>query len=787
MSKPAESLARTIAAQSIGPPDSAVQISQTEHRLNLLAAWSRTGCDYNGKVIVELGCGQGDMTAVLANAVASRDTGRVVAIDPAPLDYGAPWTLAQAQDHLSASTLGRAIQWVQQDPLDYLSQSGSLDNVDYVVLAHSIFYLPSEDYLLQLLQSIASSAGKVKTRPKLLLAEWGQESSTDAAQAHLQAVKMQAAFPDPTGNVRIAPTPANIVQLAVQAGWSVEGESWVREPKLDDGSWEAHAAGIAGPARDFSENVIKTLESLGETARDAPAHIASMDNATHAALNSARYKIQMLQHDTYRGLGPRKTLALPKALLPLRVLLDDNAAIDLLAQPLPPRRRQLRRKLQPTRALDNFQRHLELAQRPLVGDGRVGQHKSAQRDGATGARALAEDDLVEVSGHGDIGRVADDLVVDAILAVLVLAREVQRAGDDAHTGVALGEAAAEVLKVGPVVAVEAVADLRAHVAERKGRVHGRLAPLGVGGGHLVAAVVAGAEVVVQLCAELLGQRGVLEEDGVLAVCVGVGEGGGCDVFGDPMRVPRTAVIRGDYLDGVGIGRRRRGGSGAGCLRQSGRRRGALHSSSQTKKNTAVRQKKESRSWAEPATSTRRARTADLTSRTRSSSSSSSDQAKFSASGYFHVRRADASEASFLDIDDTREWLPCNKSQRQSVRYPDCTPTESWNLDLHKRGGMLAMPAAEKQAVVCYRKASEPRSARSTERRSRDRWIFETRAAVGGCLFAMPAREWLSGAPDGLSFAAAPILQLHRRDKDQQLADYTAKRRSPRDVALVQNG
>lgn len=272
-----DNLASEIAAQSIGPTGSPVQLSQTQHRLNLLGAWVQNGCDFPGKTIVELGCGQGDMTAVLAHAVGTSGTGRVVAIDPAPLDYGSPWTLAQAQTHLSQGSLGKVITWVQQDPLDYFVNHVTFADADYIVLAHSIFYLQSEDYLQQLLKATHAASVQSSRRPKLLLAEWGQVISTEAARPHLQAVAIQAAHPKPTANVRIAPTPNKIVQLAEAAGWSVHGQAWIQKPQLHDGEWEAHAAGIAGPAKGFSHSTLKALEALGETAKDAPDKIAAMD------------------------------------------------------------------------------------------------------------------------------------------------------------------------------------------------------------------------------------------------------------------------------------------------------------------------------------------------------------------------------------------------------------------------------------------------------------------------------------------------------------------------------
>lgn len=76
--------AASIARLSLHDPDNfGIQKAQTIHRLELLQHWNI----YTGSKILELGCGQGDCTAVLASAVG--EEGRVVAVDPADLDYGA--------------------------------------------------------------------------------------------------------------------------------------------------------------------------------------------------------------------------------------------------------------------------------------------------------------------------------------------------------------------------------------------------------------------------------------------------------------------------------------------------------------------------------------------------------------------------------------------------------------------------------------------------------------------------------------------------------------------------
>ena len=59
-----------------------IQHAQTLHRLALLQHWNMPA----GSRVLELGCGQGDCTTVLASALGEQ--GKVVAVDPAALDYG---------------------------------------------------------------------------------------------------------------------------------------------------------------------------------------------------------------------------------------------------------------------------------------------------------------------------------------------------------------------------------------------------------------------------------------------------------------------------------------------------------------------------------------------------------------------------------------------------------------------------------------------------------------------------------------------------------------------------
>ncbi|RDW79348.1 class I SAM-dependent methyltransferase [Aspergillus mulundensis] len=221
-----------------------IQDSQTLHRLGLLQHWNIP----TGSKILELGCGQGDCTTVLASAVGEQ--GSVVAVDPADLDYapaGAPYTLGEAQSHISQGPLGRRITWVQQSPVEYLSSLPSLSptareskSFDATVLAHSLWYFASPSIILATFRALKQHS------KRLLLAEWSLVATHPAAQPHVLAALAQAALecrkPNSESNVRTVLGPKRLAELALAAGWQLENESRVQGGEgLLDGQWEVSA------------------------------------------------------------------------------------------------------------------------------------------------------------------------------------------------------------------------------------------------------------------------------------------------------------------------------------------------------------------------------------------------------------------------------------------------------------------------------------------------------------------------------------------------------------------
>ena len=250
---------------SLSPKSEAhrIAISQTQHRLNILQAWFgslETAKNFlEGKTVLEIGCGQGDMTVALAWAVGA--TGKVNAIDPAPLDYGSPETLREAQNRISRSSpLGGRVNWIQSDPIEALKQNTGLGAADYIVLAHSLLYMKSKAYVGQLFRAIRTVAEPAST--KLLIAEWGMRVSNEGAKAHLHAVQAQAAQPLESGNVQLYLEPKVAMELASNVGWRGEEERWIESPHLDDGAWEVAAARSMAVADDTGDVARRLLEDM---------------------------------------------------------------------------------------------------------------------------------------------------------------------------------------------------------------------------------------------------------------------------------------------------------------------------------------------------------------------------------------------------------------------------------------------------------------------------------------------------------------------------------------------
>lgn len=239
------SAAEKIASYQLTPPNGlAIEVAQAAHRINILNNW---GPDVikPGSKILEIGCGQGNCTAVLAEAVGP--TGHINAYDPAPLDYGAPFTLGEAHQHLLKSDIGSRIEFFSPWPWETegdRSVEGVLDTVqqwDVIVLAHCVWYFKTRDELSNLFKRL-----KARLLPggKVCIAEYALHATEEAAWPHVLAALAQGTLQalrseESSENIQVPLSPQQIKAHAHEQGWNLDREAMlVPDEGLLDGSWE---------------------------------------------------------------------------------------------------------------------------------------------------------------------------------------------------------------------------------------------------------------------------------------------------------------------------------------------------------------------------------------------------------------------------------------------------------------------------------------------------------------------------------------------------------------------
>ncbi|MET9632966.1 methyltransferase domain-containing protein [Lentzea sp. NPDC006480] len=226
-------------------PDPDIQVAQTTYRLSLASYWQIP----DGASVLEVGCGQGDMTAVLASLVGPN--GRVVGIDVASPSYGSPVTVGQSAEHLLAGPLGSRISLRYET--DVLTDDVGT-GYDFVVLAHCSWYFASADLLSRTLARVRSLGSR------LCFAEWDPEPAHTNQVPHLLAVLAQDRLSESEGNIRAPLTRETLVAALGRAGWEVEEVVGMDTSALQDADWE-----IAAALREAPDGLAKEL--LRQTAR----------------------------------------------------------------------------------------------------------------------------------------------------------------------------------------------------------------------------------------------------------------------------------------------------------------------------------------------------------------------------------------------------------------------------------------------------------------------------------------------------------------------------------------
>lgn len=226
--------------------DDRIQRTQLKHRQSLVNAFSLE----EGMRILEIGCGQGDTTVVLADAVG--EEGHVLAVDIADPNYGAPFTLGEATAEIAASALGSRIDFqLQTDFLDLPEE-----HFDLVILSHSSWYFRNPEQLLAYFKKMRRMAKRI------CIAEWDVNFTRMSQRAHFAAAAILALyseFIDNEGNIQHVFNSLQMQEMLEAAGWTVRQTAVVDASYLQDGAWEAAYARSVQPA--FS-GVPERIQSL---------------------------------------------------------------------------------------------------------------------------------------------------------------------------------------------------------------------------------------------------------------------------------------------------------------------------------------------------------------------------------------------------------------------------------------------------------------------------------------------------------------------------------------------
>ncbi|GFZ29803.1 SAM-dependent methyltransferase [Clostridium zeae] len=215
-------------ATSVNMPH--MQRIQTKHRVKLAEFWDIK----KGSKVLEIGCGQGDTTAILAYMVGQ--DGFVQGIDIASPSYGAPITVGDSVDYLKNSTLGKQIKIDLE--VDVLSPTVKFEEgaFDTIILSHCSWYLKSSEELLAILKKVR------KWGKKLCFAEWDTNLYIKDQYPHLLAVLIQSQYEcfkeNSISNVRTLFTSKDIKEIVIASGWNITNEHIIHSPTLHDGKWE---------------------------------------------------------------------------------------------------------------------------------------------------------------------------------------------------------------------------------------------------------------------------------------------------------------------------------------------------------------------------------------------------------------------------------------------------------------------------------------------------------------------------------------------------------------------
>lgn len=227
--------------------DDTIQKTQLQHRLALVDAFQIK----EGMRVLEIGCGQGDTTVALADAVGQ--SGHIVAIDLASPHYGAPITLGEAAQTIKDSVLGSRIDFhFETDFLDL-----QLENTfDAAILSHCSWYFKNPLQLFRYFEKLKTITNRI------CFAEWDIDYQQLSQRAHFCAVNIQALYSahfGGEGNIQNVFHKEQIKKMLTEAQFTISDEATIDATYLQDGDWEIAYANELFPEL---KNIAQPLQSL---------------------------------------------------------------------------------------------------------------------------------------------------------------------------------------------------------------------------------------------------------------------------------------------------------------------------------------------------------------------------------------------------------------------------------------------------------------------------------------------------------------------------------------------
>jgi cyclopropane fatty-acyl-phospholipid synthase-like methyltransferase len=230
--------------------DDSVQQIQLSHRFSLVEAFQIK----EGMRILEIGCGQGDTTMALADAVGK--TGHVTAIDIANGNYGAPFTLAQMHEKIKQSNLGNQITF----HLETNYETFPTAQYDAIILSHSSWYFQDINVLKQYIKKMSHETSTI------LFAEWDLDFTQIEQRNHFIAVTMIAlysTFVKNDGNIQHVIGASTLKQWVEEVGFKVDQTLSVDATYLQDGLWETY----------YAKEIAKSFETAPSTIQQYIANL----------------------------------------------------------------------------------------------------------------------------------------------------------------------------------------------------------------------------------------------------------------------------------------------------------------------------------------------------------------------------------------------------------------------------------------------------------------------------------------------------------------------------------